>query len=300
MKKVTVSIGIPAYNEEANIGHLLKTLLKQKETNFSLNKIIVISDGSTDKTVAKVKNIIDPRIVIIAGTRRKGKSYRLNSIFRKVNSDVLVLIDADVLPEKDSLGYLISCLVTDENLGLVAGNITPINNGGFIGACIVARDSMLTIIRKYWKDGINVYAVKGGVVALSKVFYTSLKMPYAIGDDAYIYFQAKKLGYKVNYCDKSKIRIYVASTIKDYFNRSRRFVGSQINMRDIFGDNVIDEYRVPLSLMLRAVFKQFVSTPLFMVGYLLLFTVSKLSCIITKPDLSPIWEMSLSTKYKIQ
>ena len=50
-KKLTVTIGIPAYNEEANVRNLLVSLLAQKETNFKLQEIIVVSDGSTDKTV---------------------------------------------------------------------------------------------------------------------------------------------------------------------------------------------------------------------------------------------------------
>ena len=48
-----VSIGIMAYNEEKNIGNLLKTLLKQ---NLSFVKeIIVVNSGSTDKTAKIVK-----------------------------------------------------------------------------------------------------------------------------------------------------------------------------------------------------------------------------------------------------
>jgi len=51
MKKlITVSIGIPAYNEEANIGKLLSSLIKQKEAGFIIKEIIVVSDQSTDKT----------------------------------------------------------------------------------------------------------------------------------------------------------------------------------------------------------------------------------------------------------
>ena len=49
-KKLTVTIGIPAYNEEKNIGRLLRALLRQKTNGLSIKKIIVISDASTDKT----------------------------------------------------------------------------------------------------------------------------------------------------------------------------------------------------------------------------------------------------------
>ena len=56
-KKPTLSIGIPAFNEEANIYFLLKDLLSQKMDQFNLERIIVNSDGSTDDTIEQVKRI---------------------------------------------------------------------------------------------------------------------------------------------------------------------------------------------------------------------------------------------------
>ena len=45
----TLTIGIAAYNEEANIDALLDSLLAQK-TTIPINEILVVSDASTDKT----------------------------------------------------------------------------------------------------------------------------------------------------------------------------------------------------------------------------------------------------------
>ena len=43
MKSLAVTIGIPAYNEEANIAFLLEDILKQRQETFQLKKILVIS-----------------------------------------------------------------------------------------------------------------------------------------------------------------------------------------------------------------------------------------------------------------
>ena len=53
--KPTVTVAISAYNEEGNINYFLKSVIKQKIKNFTLKKILVISDGSTDKTVMKME-----------------------------------------------------------------------------------------------------------------------------------------------------------------------------------------------------------------------------------------------------
>ena len=50
-QKPTIEIGIPALNEEANIGYLIESLLKQDKSGYELKRILVSSDGSTDRTV---------------------------------------------------------------------------------------------------------------------------------------------------------------------------------------------------------------------------------------------------------
>ena len=52
-------IGIPALNEEANIGILIDSLLKQKQEGFSLCKIVIASDGSTDDTSQVARGLIE-------------------------------------------------------------------------------------------------------------------------------------------------------------------------------------------------------------------------------------------------
>ena len=50
VKKQTVTIGIPAYNEEQNIGVLLSKLLAQKQIHYKLKEILIYLDGSIDHT----------------------------------------------------------------------------------------------------------------------------------------------------------------------------------------------------------------------------------------------------------
>ena len=53
-----ISVGIMAFNEEKNIGRLLKAILSQKLNQIKITEIIVVSDGSTDKTDEIVKNFV--------------------------------------------------------------------------------------------------------------------------------------------------------------------------------------------------------------------------------------------------
>jgi len=49
-KIIKVSIGIMAYNEEANIGRLLARLLEQRTQKVKIEKILVVASGCTDRT----------------------------------------------------------------------------------------------------------------------------------------------------------------------------------------------------------------------------------------------------------
>lgn len=91
-----ISIVIPFYNEEENIGvllHELSTTLKTHEY-----EIICIDDGSADssKDVVQKKKREDPRILLISYHKRRGKGYALKKGIKKANGDIIIFMDADL------------------------------------------------------------------------------------------------------------------------------------------------------------------------------------------------------------
>ena len=65
MNKITLSIGIPAYNEQANIRNLLDSIFMQKRDRFEISEVIVLSDASSDQTNNIVKNYSNQIVEII-------------------------------------------------------------------------------------------------------------------------------------------------------------------------------------------------------------------------------------------
>src|SRR6266567_1694371 len=117
MKKTTLTIGIPAYNEEQNIEGFLRSLFEQKLHAVTLEEVLVYSDSSTDKTntiVHKLKKTY-PKIKLIQGKSKKGKYRRVNELFHKNKSEALVILDADIALEKDDfLETLINTFISDK------------------------------------------------------------------------------------------------------------------------------------------------------------------------------------------
>src|SRR4051812_9104737 len=90
-----VSVIIPAYNAEATIAETVSSILAQTFENFEL---IVVNDGSTDKTAAVIKDTFgsDPRVTLI-NQKNGGVARARNSGISASQCEFIAPIDADDL-----------------------------------------------------------------------------------------------------------------------------------------------------------------------------------------------------------
>jgi len=96
----SVSIIVPAYNEENVIGKTIKNL---KKLVYPKNKleIIVVNDGSSDKTGKIARSF--KGIKVFDKVNQGKKSYALNFGLKKAKGEIIGCIDADSFPKSDSL-----------------------------------------------------------------------------------------------------------------------------------------------------------------------------------------------------
>ena len=85
------SIVIPLYNKEKYITSTLRSVLNQSFKNFEL---ILVNDGSTDRSVEKVKEFNDPRIKLIHQSNQ-GVSVARNRGIREARFEWIAFLDAD-------------------------------------------------------------------------------------------------------------------------------------------------------------------------------------------------------------
>ena len=101
-------IGIPAYNEEKNIGAIIIQLKK------IASKIIVCDDGSTDSTNSIAKEL---GAIVISHSKNQGYGATIRSIFLKakeIDADILVTLDADGQHDVADVEKIIKPIINNE------------------------------------------------------------------------------------------------------------------------------------------------------------------------------------------
>ncbi len=94
-----ISVIIPVYNAEETIKETLESVLSQ---TFSQFEIIVINDGSQDKTLEIVSRILDPRLKVLSYPNA-GVSVSRNRGISQAAGEYVSFLDADDLWTPDKL-----------------------------------------------------------------------------------------------------------------------------------------------------------------------------------------------------
>lgn len=111
----TISVIIPAYNAEQTILETIKSVQKQTFADFEL---IVINDGSTDKTMELLNTVQDPRLKVFSYSNG-GLPVARNRGIIQATGEFITFIDADDLWTPDKLELQLAALQKNPQAGLV-------------------------------------------------------------------------------------------------------------------------------------------------------------------------------------
>lgn len=129
-KLPTVSVIIAAFNEEKYIGRCLRSLLDQTIDKKEY-EIIVIDDGSTDKTSYALGQFCDPRysiVKVITNEKNLGLPASLNIGIKLAEGKFVVRVDADDFVNENFLKFLSFYLKTNAHADAVACDYLLLND----------------------------------------------------------------------------------------------------------------------------------------------------------------------------
>lgn len=272
MKKSTLSIGIPAHNEELNISNLLQSIIKQKRISYVMNDIYVVCDGCTDNTSLIVKKFSQKYkyIKLIEDKRRVGKSERLNTIYKLNKSDFVLTLDADIVLDTDmEIELMLEEMKNDKNVNVVGGRYIPIKQTSLMGC--FSNISYLSFEDAFMKlnSGNNYYALMGCASLIRKNFSKTFTYPKGtISDQNYLYAMATKNNKNgVRIAKSTRILFKTVSTFKDWRILGVRSVyADKQNIVSLIGKDVLDLYTMPKYLLINSLMKWFFKSPFYTLG----------------------------------
>jgi len=116
----SISVVFPAYNEEENIGITVQQALDCLESIFQDWEVIVVDDGSRDKTSAVINELAkkEARLTIVRHPGNRGYGAALRSGIRKARKELIFFCDSDL---QFRLNELLFLLIWIEQYDIVVG-----------------------------------------------------------------------------------------------------------------------------------------------------------------------------------
>ncbi|RLE43126.1 hypothetical protein DRJ48_01805 [Candidatus Woesearchaeota archaeon] len=218
-----ITVGVCAYNEEANIGKLLAQILTQRTKEFRIKEVIVVSSGSTDKTDEIVERFAQRygKVVLMRQRKRAGKYSAINLILKHSQTPIIVLMSGDILLQPTTVEQLCKPL-KNPKVGICGSHPIPLNPPkswlGFAVHVVWHLHHQIAMRQPKF----------GECIAFRRVF-EELE-PTAV-DEEYIASLILKMGYQGRYVADAIIHNKGPTTIKDFIKQRRRIFAGHLYLK---------------------------------------------------------------------
>jgi glycosyltransferase involved in cell wall biosynthesis len=125
-----VTIAIPFYNAEMFLAEAIKSVFAQSFHDWEL---LLIDDGSTDKSLAIAKSVQDNRVRVISDGKNKRLAGRLNEVSHLAKYDYILRMDADDLMMPNRIEKQLDIMVNNDVDIVTTGVYSILNNLQLIG-----------------------------------------------------------------------------------------------------------------------------------------------------------------------
>ena len=233
-----VTVLIAAYNEEKSIASTLSGIFLQDYAEHI--QIIVINDGSSDKTVESINTLLSEHpnlefinlggkinVELIDLERNGGKAAALNHGLKKCKTDIVITIDADSYILKDGIRNLVGRYLSD-----------PINTKAVAGEILIrnSRQNWITKAQE-WDYFLGIATIKriqslfqGTMVAQGAFSLYERKTlnelggwPEMVGEDIVLTWKILSKGYRVGHAEDALAFTDCPSTLKGFIRQRQRW-----------------------------------------------------------------------------
>lgn len=196
----SVTILIPAHNEEGCIAATVENKLSQDYPHDKL-QVIVVSDGSTDRTDAIVRGFAGRGVALLRREGREGKAAALNDAIRHATGEVVIFSDANSIFALDAVRRLVENF-SDPRVGYVTGSLRFSGVESGIGGGTDAYMRYENLVRTLETRVGSVIGVNGGVDAIRRSLYVDIRKDLIT--DFVLPLHVISRGFRVLYDDRAQ------------------------------------------------------------------------------------------------
>src|SRR6185437_9495659 len=213
-----ISVVVAAHNEEADLPGLIESL-RRSDYPSGLIEIIVVSDGSTDRTNPYLQSLDLPNLQLVLLPRQQGKANALNQGVARARHQLLLLTDASTRLQPDT----IACLArhfADPRVGVVCGALRFLHHPGtrHTEGAYWSYECLLRLMEG--RLGATLTA-SGALYALRKSCFPPLRATAWI-EDFLVPMHARHEGYRVLYDPDAWATEIPAPSVAGEFKRRAR------------------------------------------------------------------------------
>ena len=220
-----VSIVISAYNEEKKISESIESL-KSIDYPKELYEVIILNDGSVDKTSEIVKKYADGKhIIFVDNEKNKGKAACLNQGISLARGEFVACMDADSIVLEDVLKKTLPYF-EDKEMGAVTVSVEVKNANNFLQKIIQIEYILgLSLFLKVFSSFNCIHVTPGPFSIYRKLVLKEINGfdKNNITEDLEIAYRIHKADYKITNCMNTCVRTITPHNFKGLYRQRRRW-----------------------------------------------------------------------------
>lgn len=218
-----VSVLIPTYCEEKGIEATLDAALRIDYPRF---EVVVVDDGSTDGTVARVMPYVKRgEVRLVRKELNEGKAMALNDALPCLNGEIVLAVDADAEVDAGILRALVPHF-SSARVAAVTGNPRVSNRRSLLSKIqLIEFTSIVGLLRRAQRVWGRIQTVSGVVVAFRKKALVDVGLfdPSMATEDIDMSWRLQKRFWDIRYEPKALVWMQVPETLPDLWRQRRRW-----------------------------------------------------------------------------
>lgn len=208
----TVTVVIPAFNEEKTITDTIRALKKRPE----VDNILVVNDGSSDNTSALARQ---EEVEVLDLPSNRGKGAAMNSALEHINTDIIAFVDGDLGSAAGEVHKILAPVLEGKTDLCIAAFPAPTKKGGFG----LVKGTAARAIRK--AGNLESIAPLSGQRAMTREVLTAVT-PFREGYGVELGMTIKALqkGFRIMEVPTTMTHNETGRDLKGFLHRGKQFV----------------------------------------------------------------------------